>query len=117
MSTVGVDGGGRRCDGGGVQLSDVIVGVLLTLRRRQKRQYNLRHPPHELKDHIKPETFKKAQLYGKDKLTYSIGKIIFNWLLSTSLINWGAYPYLWDATGNLLDKFGYDSDEYVVSVT
>lgn len=82
--------------------------------RRQKPKYEIQLPPFELKDHLKPETFKKAQAYGKDKLTFAAGKTIFDWLVATGMINWGVYPWSWNATGNLLARFGF-GPEYVVS--
>lgn len=89
-------------------------GVSADSSRRQKSKYDIQHPPHELKDHLKPETFKKAQAYGKDKLTFSIGRTIFDWIVATTMISWGVYPWLWEKTGNLMERFGYGQD-YVVS--
>ncbi|ELU39083.1 metalloendopeptidase [Rhizoctonia solani AG-1 IA] len=83
-------------------------------RYRQFPNYSRPHPPTALKSHFTDEVFKKSQRYGKDKAKFGLVSKLYSQLLETALIVFGAFPWAWKVSGNLLAKFGY-GPEYEIT--
>ncbi|KAF8752842.1 CAAX prenyl protease N-terminal, five membrane helices [Rhizoctonia solani] len=81
---------------------------------RQFPNYSRPHPPTALKSHFTDEVFKKSQRYGKDKAKFGLVSKLYSQLLETALIVFGAFPWAWKVSGNLLAKFGY-GPEYEIT--
>ncbi|KAK8846643.1 hypothetical protein IAR55_005730 [Kwoniella newhampshirensis] len=82
--------------------------------RRQIPCYDRPAPPPALKDHLPTETFSKAQIYSRDKTSYALAKLVFDFLLGYGLIKTGAFSTLWDFAGELLNGLGL-GNEWVIT--
>ncbi|ODN75208.1 hypothetical protein L202_06405 [Cryptococcus amylolentus CBS 6039] len=74
------------------------------------------HEPIEdsLKGHLDDETFRKAQVYSKDKTRYLLAQVVFNQLLGWGLIKTGVYAKLWDVSGTVVDSFGLGTNWVII---
>lgn len=88
---------------------------LTSTRSRQMSMYSIPTPPPELRHHLNNETFTKAQLYGRDKMTFNIRQMMFNYALSFCMIKFGVFKFAWDATARLMDSLGLAQDRVVRS--
>ena len=79
----------------------------LTTSRRQLACYEIPQPPATLSQHLSKETFDKAQSYGRDKTRYAVVQTIYTQFVNYAMIRLGAYHKLWEATGGLLEHFGF----------
>lgn len=75
--------------------------------------YSIPTPPPELRHHLNQETFTKAQLYGRDKMTFNIRQMMFNYALSFCMIKFGVFKFAWDATARAMDTLGLAQDRVV----
>ncbi|KAJ7577869.1 peptidase family M48-domain-containing protein [Mycena floridula] len=74
---------------------------------RQYPLYSKTEPPAALASHIKPEEFRKSQLYGKDKAKFALFSKLFSQCLDSALIHFGFYAWCWATSGDLMAKIGY----------
>lgn len=80
--------------------------MLTPASRRQVPKFNIPFPPPELKDHLKKDTFKKAQAYGRDKLNYSIAHTIYSFALGLSFVYFGVFASTWDSVAQFMARVG-----------
>lgn len=83
------------------------------MRRRQIPCYKLPNPPPELRNHLKKDTYDKAQAYGKDKIHYQFANTIFSWAQNLLLIKLGVYPWAWDVSARAMAAVGLAQDRVV----
>jgi len=83
-------------------------------RLRQYPLYSNKEPPAVLAAHFTPELFEKSQKYGKDKAKFSLVSGLYKQCFDSAMLQFGFYAWSWDVAGQLLSKFGYNS-EYEVS--
>lgn len=69
--------------------------------------YSKTSPPDALAHKFEPEVFDKSQKYGRDKARFSIVSSAFNQILETGLLYFNVMPWVWNAAGNILSKYGY----------
>merc|ERR1711963_757314 len=84
------------------------------LGRRQRKIYkkHVTVPP-EAKDLLDADTFTKARLYALDKSNFGAVSGWFNQLLSTVLMVYFAFAFLWKVSGDFIVDLGFSkSDEY-----
>ncbi|KAL7420518.1 zinc metalloprotease [Cryptotrichosporon argae] len=74
--------------------------------QRQSRTYDIPAPPAELDGHLSPETFTKAQAYGRNKMSYALLKTVYGQMVNYLLIRQLAYARLWAATAGLMRRCG-----------
>lgn len=84
----------------------------LTPSRRQLPCYSRPLPPPELKNHLTPEKYKKAQAYSRDKTYYSIANHVFSFVQSLIFIK-GGYLWTWNFAGRIMDALGLSRDRMV----
>ncbi|WVQ97691.1 hypothetical protein IAU59_004805 [Kwoniella sp. CBS 9459] len=81
--------------------------------RRQVPCYDRTAPPPALKDHLSGETFKKAQVYSKDKTGFALSKLMFDQLLGWGLIKVGGYAGLWNFAGKVMNLVGLGQNRVI----
>jgi len=88
------------------------------LSHRQRKIYKKHvEVPEEAKGLLDDETFTKARLYALDKSNFGAVQGIFSQVLSTVLMLYFAFKFLWDVSGNVLADFGFQrSDEIYRSI-
>lgn len=81
------------------------------LSLRQYKVYSYAAPPASLARHVDLDTFKKSQLYGRDKARF--GFVVGAWGLINSLavIHFDLLPLVWTWSGMLLQKMGRTPSE------
>jgi len=62
--------------------------------------------PQELEDVLDKETFDKARDYSIDKSNFSLIESCFSQVLSTGIMVYQGFPYLWNLSGNILSALG-----------
>lgn len=81
------------------------------LAYRQRRVYKTNpEPPEELNGIMDKTTYQKARLYSLDKSNYGLIEGVFNQVLSTGIMLCGGFPALWNASGKLIQYFGFSED-------
>lgn len=83
------------------------------LGRRQRKIYK-KHVtvPDEAKDLLDADTFTKARLYALDKSNFGAVSGWFNQILSSFLMVYFAFAFLWRIAGDFIVELGFDkSDE------
>ncbi|WVF70200.1 hypothetical protein IAT40_004988 [Kwoniella sp. CBS 6097] len=81
--------------------------------RRQVPCYDRTAPPPALKDHLSGDTFKKAQVYSKDKTGFALSKLMFDQLLGWGLIKVGGYAGLWNFAGKIMSAVGLGQNRVI----
>ncbi|OCF42102.1 STE24 endopeptidase [Kwoniella heveanensis CBS 569] len=81
--------------------------------RRQVPCYHRTEPPPALKNHLSGETFKKAQVYSKDKTGFALSKLMFDQLLGWGLIKVGGYAGLWSFAGKVMNSVGLGQNRVI----
>lgn len=90
-----------------------VLAFELFVSLRQLRQYNKPAPPPTLAPHVSLETFEKSRQYGRDKLTFSLVTMGFEYALAAVLISTFAYARVWNVAGSAMRLLGYTSDSEV----
>lgn len=70
---------------------------------------NTKFVPPELRNVVDRETFDKARAYAIDKGSFSLVESIYSQMLSTGIMVYGGLPWLWEASGKMVEAIGYDS--------
>lgn len=91
----------------------VVLAFELTISLRQLRTYSEPAAPATLQPHVSQETYEKSRDYGRDKLRFSIFSLVYQWILSASLIHVCAYARIWAAAGLVMHRMGYSVDSEV----
>lgn len=93
---------------------DAHISPLCSLR--QYPLYSKPTPPAVLSDHFTPEVYEKSQKYGKHKAKFSIVSGLYRQFIDTLQLASGLYyPWVWRASGQLLDLAGYGLEYQVCS--
>merc|ERR1711981_1011973 len=88
----------------------------LSIRQRRIYRKNTTTPP-ELEGIVDDETFEKARLYALDKSSFGAVQGIFSQILSTILIWFFAFKYVWDLSGQInIDIIGIGDSEIYQSM-
>lgn len=82
---------------------------------RQFPLYRKEAPPPVLADHFKPETFKKSQVYGKDKAVFSLVAGLYKQVVDSLFIHYGLVAWSWQFGGRIVAKLGYGPEYEVCS--
>jgi STE24 endopeptidase len=93
---------------------DYSDSVLWCGRVRQYPLYSKTEPPAVLARHFDKETFRKSQVYGKDKARFSLVTGLLKQAIDSTLLQYGFYAWGWEVGGKMIGRFGYGS-EYEVS--
>lgn len=84
------------------------------LSHRQRKIYKkYTTVPAEAKNLLDEETFTKARLYALDKSNFGAVQGIFSQVLSTILMLYLAFKFLWDASGQLVAQAGFDPNNEI----
>lgn len=84
-------------------------------RIRQYPLYSKTKPPPALAGHFNDEVFEKSQKYGKDKAQFALVSGLYKQVLDSTMLYYGFYAWSWMASGQLLEKLGYDPSYQVRS--
>lgn len=88
------------------------------LSYRQYRVYKSTvEVPAELKGLLDDETFQKARLYQLDKCHFSFLVGIYSQLETTIILAFYGLVFLWNASGNILESFGYVGGKHEIKQT
>ncbi|KAI0700811.1 peptidase family M48-domain-containing protein [Cerioporus squamosus] len=85
-----------------------------SLLLRQFPLYSKEAPPPVLADHFKPETFKKSQVYGKDKAVFSLIAGLYKQVVDSLFIHYGLVAWSWNVGGRIISKLGYGPEYEIV---
>ncbi|CBQ70846.1 probable zinc metallo-protease [Sporisorium reilianum SRZ2] len=88
--------------------------TLLSLR--QYRLYRLDTPPATLASHVDLETFKKSQVYGRDKARFGFFSSAVSQLIGVALVYYDVYAWSWTLAGTALTSFGQSDSEIPRSI-
>ena len=88
--------------------------TLLSLR--QYRLYSLDTPPATLASHVDLNTFKKSQVYGRDKARFGFFSSAISQLISVALVYYDVYAWSWTLAGTILAHFGQNDSEIPRSI-
>lgn len=105
--------------GGCAHVGHIQLVCMLTRPRPRLRQfplYSKEQPPPVLEAHFKAETFKKSQVYGKDKAKFSLVSGILKQVVDSAFMQFGLVAWSWSVGGWIVGKLGY-GPEYEVSVS
>jgi len=84
------------------------------LGSRQRKVYKEHtKPPPELKEITNEETFEKARLYALDKSKFGSVHGLFSQVLSTAIVWYHAYKYIWDRANEINGKIGLDQESEI----
>lgn len=88
------------------------------LSHRQRKIYKKYvEVPEEAKGLLDEETFTKSRLYALDKSNFGAVQGIFSQVVSTIFMVYFAFKFMWDVSGDMLVRFGYQaSDEIYRSI-
>eukprot|EP00735_Rhodelphis_limneticus_P003650 TRINITY_DN15143_c0_g1::TRINITY_DN15143_c0_g1_i1::g.30583::m.30583 TRINITY_DN15143_c0_g1::TRINITY_DN15143_c0_g1_i1::g.30583 ORF type:complete len:470 (+),score=80.87,sp/Q8RX88/FACE1_ARATH/54.33/4e-154,Peptidase_M48/PF01435.13/3e-52,DUF955/PF06114.8/6.5e+03,DUF955/PF06114.8/0.024,DUF955/PF06114.8/6.2e+02,SprT-like/PF10263.4/0.064,DUF4538/PF15061.1/3.1e+03,DUF4538/PF15061.1/0.049,Peptidase_M56/PF05569.6/1.5e+03,Peptidase_M56/PF05569.6/0.19,Peptidase_M43/PF05572.8/0.22,DUF3671/PF12420.3/0.75,DUF367 len=75
---------------------------------RQHQKYKIKVKPSALNEIVSDEKFLKAQDYGHDKSRFGFVHSLFSQVESVSVLLFGGLPFLWVASLQILNYFGYD---------
>ncbi|KAG8934708.1 hypothetical protein FRC02_009410 [Tulasnella sp. 418] len=77
---------------------------------RQYPNVSKTEPPVAIASHpkFKADSFPKSQLYGKDKILFSLFSLLYNQLVETAVISFDVMPWAWSVAGSLIRKFSMD---------
>ena len=91
--------------------------VLTSINRlRQYPLYSKTAPPPVLAGHFDEATFRKSQLYGRDKAQFSLVTGLLKQAIDSAMLHYGFYAWAWNVGGRLVGRLGYGA-EYEVSAT
>ena len=99
-----------------VALLWVVYGFETLLSIRQYRLYNRDTPPATLASHVDLETFKKSQVYGRDKARFGFFSSAVSQLISVALVHYDVYAWSWTLAGTLLTHLGQSDAEIPRSI-
>ncbi|KIJ19598.1 hypothetical protein PAXINDRAFT_166705 [Paxillus involutus ATCC 200175] len=77
---------------------------------RQYPLYSKTEPPAVLARHFDKETFRKSQVYGKDKARFSLVTGLLKQAIDSTLLQYGFYAWGWEVGGKMIGRFGYGSE-------
>ncbi|WOO77532.1 putative CAAX prenyl protease 1 [Vanrija pseudolonga] len=97
-----------------IWLSSLQTAWELYVDRRQVPKFSIPFPPPELKDHLKKDTFKKAQSYGRDKLNYSIAHTVYSFAVGLAFVYFGVFASTWDSVARFMARVGIASSRTIV---
>ena len=84
------------------------------MSHRQRKIYKKHvEVPEEAKGLLDEDTFTKARLYALDKSNFGAFQGIFSQVVSTILMVYFAFKYLWSASGTFHDFFNTSNLYYV----
>jgi len=79
------------------------------LGKRQRKVYeDNKKPPPELKEITNEETYEKARLYALDKSRFGAVQGVFSQVLSTLIVWFHAYKFMWSQSHEINAKLGLD---------
>lgn len=94
----------------------LVYGFEAVLSLRQYRLYSLQTPPATLASHVDLETFRKSQVYGKDKARFGFFTSAVGQLMSVALVHYDVYAWSWTVAGRVLHHFGQSDAEIPRSI-
>ncbi|SNX87339.1 probable zinc metallo-protease [Melanopsichium pennsylvanicum] len=94
----------------------LVYGFETFLSLRQYRLYSLDTPPATLASHVDLSTFKKSQVYGRDKARFGFFSSAASQFISVALVYYDVYAWSWTISGNILTSFGQNDSEIPRSI-
>jgi len=91
---------------------EFVWGSYLGMRQR-KVYVEHKKPPPELSEITNEETYEKARLYALDKSKFGAVQGLFSQVLSTAIVWFHAYKFLWDKANEINGKLGIDLDSEI----
>lgn len=87
----------------------------LYLSHRQRQLYkNVLKAPKELDSVLDQETFDKARLYQLEKSNFGFWCDIYSQIEMTAILVLGGIPFLWNASGSFIQRFGYTEEHEII---
>lgn len=94
----------------------LVFGFETVLSLRQYKLYRLETPPATLASHVDLDTFRKSQVYGKDKARFGFFTSAVGQLMSVALVYYDVYAWSWTVSGRALHHFGQSDAEIPRSI-
>lgn len=94
----------------------LVYALETLLSLRQYRLYSLDTPPATLASHVDLNTFKKSQVYGRDKARFGFFSSAISQLISVALVYYDVYAWSWTLAGTILAHFGQNDSEIPRSI-
>ncbi|CCF51569.1 hypothetical protein NDA11_003043 [Ustilago hordei] len=94
----------------------LVYGFETFLSLRQYQLYSLDTPPATLASHVDLETFKKSQVYGRDKARFGLFASAYSQLISVALVYFDIYAWSWTLAGTILTRSGQTDSEIPRSI-
>lgn len=98
---------------------NLVAPVVVCLHSNSLRQYPLYSktaPPAKLAAHVSDDVFQKSQKYGRDKAKFALVSGLVKQTFDSLALHYGYYAWAWEASGEVISRFGY-GEEFEVSMS